>query len=1451
MRASGRTPPKADQLGPPNGGNVVYAGDPVNTATGNVWYSQTDLQLPGRGLPFVLTRTYNSQSDSEGLFGHGWLATYDTRVVGVSSGDDEHTVEVLEPGGAIIAYGCINRDTAGECTSWRAPRRDGKLSRLGSGYRLKARTGEVFDYGSLSGSEGRIQRFADRHGNQILVDWDQANQVVFTDSAGRTITAQLDSSERITSLTDPASRSISYTYDSNNLASVTDQTGAVTTYTYGDRDGAADSDGDDPHNLIAINQPRLVSSETNSAARSVFRYDSQDRAVESWRQDPSLSSPTPAQKIGRVHMEYRTLPSDENEDPGWEPPCSPAPCTLVTNTAVSAERSELSRFHFDQHGQTTKLSRDNGLSGTERRVDTKLYEFTDGRMSASVDPAGNRTEYEYDTDGNLTRSLSPKPSSLAGPEEQPETTMSGYDQYGNPSVIRAWDAAHSAGMTERALYRWYDNQGNLSEERDAYSNGLVSPPTAPSAPTATERRTTYSYDTHGQLTESTDPEGVTSTWQYDAQGNLTRYQRVKPAANATAAEIRAESVLMSYDSIGRLTQSCDQLERCTDYEYDPRDRPTKTTLPAPSLGGSRPVTQAAYDSHGNLKWSEDALNHRTNHAYDIFDRRISSTDPTGRTTSWAYDAESKLVSEIAPDHTTANPRITTFTYDNFGRLIKTVTPDGGSGDVSTSAYNSLNQLTSITDPRGNTTRYEYDDLGRLRRVKDALNTSGSDSAHDSLYSYDVFGNLVQARNPNGKLWDFTYTRLNQLKSKSLPKPSPSSPERVTNLTYDKRGNLAEQTDPKGQLSKRTYDQRARLTRVEYPSSSTPDEVFTYDSADQLSASNTRNPTTQAVINSNTFTRDRLGRPTGELVQPRNVSITRAFDLASRQTSLTLPGYGSQSFTYDNADRLASLKDASNRITTYTYDPAGRLAEQKLPGEAGRSAYSYTPVGQLKQVEHYGGATLPGGVLGGIGGVGESLRSKRAYTYDDAGNTVGVTDEAGVLDEFSYDPLNRLIQEIQRGNQPGTTDYSYDRGGNRLSKTRGSSVTNYTYDGAEQMTGAGSESFTYDLNGQTLSRSGVTGGAPARNYTWDAAGRMSGDGTQSFTYDANGQRVRITAGSTVTDRLFDGGEVVQELTGSALSTTVRDGGLHSLQTGTAGATANYYRTDVNESVLALTSPTGAVARSYDYSAFGDLLGSTGTAPPNPLTLLGQQEQDPAAKTHNFNARSYDAGHGRFLSQDPIAGSLTAPQTLNPYGYGWNNPWGSPDPSGLWPSLPSWHDLGNGLLSGAELIPIAGAGVSAMRYSVEHWDDKGGMPWGGLAKDIGLNLAMSVTPVGVVGKVGGKAGKGELVKLAEKVRNAGDRQAKNMRTIAVGESKDGVRYVGSSNRLDKGQKEKASQLGLRAVKDRKGKHAEEDLMDQVPELKRVGSNKRAPCGPDEHNCRRQLQDRGIEIDNDYVR
>ena len=54
---------------------------PVNTAIGNFWHSFTDFAIPGRGLPLVLTRTYNSYLATTGPalpLGNGWTYSYNT-----------------------------------------------------------------------------------------------------------------------------------------------------------------------------------------------------------------------------------------------------------------------------------------------------------------------------------------------------------------------------------------------------------------------------------------------------------------------------------------------------------------------------------------------------------------------------------------------------------------------------------------------------------------------------------------------------------------------------------------------------------------------------------------------------------------------------------------------------------------------------------------------------------------------------------------------------------------------------------------------------------------------------------------------------------------------------------------------------------------------------------------------------------------------------------------------------------------------------------------------------------------------------------------------------------------------------------------------------------------------------------------------------------------------------
>ncbi len=53
----------------------------VNLCTGNLMKSFTDIQVaPARGAGLVLQRTYNSNDDREGPFGHGWSHAYDIRM---------------------------------------------------------------------------------------------------------------------------------------------------------------------------------------------------------------------------------------------------------------------------------------------------------------------------------------------------------------------------------------------------------------------------------------------------------------------------------------------------------------------------------------------------------------------------------------------------------------------------------------------------------------------------------------------------------------------------------------------------------------------------------------------------------------------------------------------------------------------------------------------------------------------------------------------------------------------------------------------------------------------------------------------------------------------------------------------------------------------------------------------------------------------------------------------------------------------------------------------------------------------------------------------------------------------------------------------------------------------------------------------------------------------------
>jgi hypothetical protein len=65
---------------------TACAAEPVNTYSGNYTTSVTDASLPGIGVPFSFTRTYNSAETSTGPLGPGWTHSLRTYLVVAKNG---------------------------------------------------------------------------------------------------------------------------------------------------------------------------------------------------------------------------------------------------------------------------------------------------------------------------------------------------------------------------------------------------------------------------------------------------------------------------------------------------------------------------------------------------------------------------------------------------------------------------------------------------------------------------------------------------------------------------------------------------------------------------------------------------------------------------------------------------------------------------------------------------------------------------------------------------------------------------------------------------------------------------------------------------------------------------------------------------------------------------------------------------------------------------------------------------------------------------------------------------------------------------------------------------------------------------------------------------------------------------------------------------------------------
>jgi RHS repeat-associated protein len=1075
------------------------AGEPVNTVTGEFYDDSVDLRLNGP-MPLEIRRNYGSQNPFSGAFGYGWKMSMVPYLV-VSTDSNQTLIYAAEMDGSVVTY----RRQSPTASTWLASGTDnpqyinpqsftpGAANLLNN--QITASTSGTTTIYTLAGADGslrtfQVQSFPTAGGTNGL-NLTRPYLQKWQDNRGNYLT--------FTSGTDPTLPSY------GQLSSIQASNGNYAGFyydTYGHITQAYTGDGnwtyyqyDDYGDLTQVTLP------DNSIITYSYRHESGTGGF--YSEHLLTQENKPGGRVLQNYYDYfgfrRVLFQNSTIQQGNSTPVQSAAFSYV----ISATNNTPIVFSGTTYHTGTSLT----LSGNSSGYSSSLTSGT----SISL---------------NSTSLLSGSMPLAATALLTGTTTVTDVKSntwiysFSNGNFTQISSPPQNNGSTRQTVTQtWY-------------------------GPTVTPGSGAYPCSLQSQ----TDKRGLSTTYQYDTQGNVTQIQ-LQGALKGDGNSSETATTTMTYNNSAPVTLPnstvtaipntlatvTDPIGNSVTYAYANTAYPyLPTSITKGATGGTVSTTLMQYgnastgsaNAYGLLQQQTVASGSPdqaiTEYAYNGTGFPTQKTEVTATTdpnvvTYYTYNLRGQMTSE-----TDAAGRNTQYQYDTRGNQTAMLRYDENGNLVSWqfNYYNQNGEIEWTQGPRYSPDDYvqsEYDGAGRLSMVQKAL-TGINQSANGvtsygyatTFNTYDKSGELTQVQDPNGNITTGTYDAIGEIVTRQTSNPNNSSNPAIESFTYEPGGKVATHITVMSGTESYGYTSTGLVMSGTMADGST--RFYQYDLTGRVVQETLANGSYwkrgyndyNLIVSGTFYNSSGVQQGTESETFDRRGNVISKTDLAGNTFSTTYDALNRvKSVTGPPAASPSGLGSTAQQTTTYSYDAAGmnQIVKNAL-GE--QTVTSFDALERPIQVISYNS--------------GGSVATDTFYTYSPDHQSMTVTRGSGangtpITDTIYTDTYDHQVLDLHAD---GTAQASiYDANGNKLfSINEEGAITGWTYDSLNHPLtetlpsdlGAGATiNLTYNAAGELLSRQMPE--SQTAETVYDSAGRkksdelvgVSGSVTRNYTY----------------------------------------------------------------------------------------------------------------------------------------------------------------------------------------------------------------------------------------------------------------------------------------------------------------------------------------------------------------